>query len=133
MKEPEILHQLPTPFQVNVWSLPQIVQKVGLHAVVKCTYRKRMRVLGLLQKNSWCAKGAQNQLLFQQYDFSFNVYVSVANTDSKDYPLPMDQDRWKPWIQFFDNIEVLSLRSFWYHTKWHQDESLGYVMFILLC
>ena len=96
MKEPEILHRLSTPFQVNVWSLPQIVQKVGLHDVVKCTYRKRGRVLGLLQKNSWCAKGAQNQLLFQQYDFSFNVYVSVANTDSKDHPLPMDQDRWKP-------------------------------------
>ena len=32
-------------------------------------------------------------------------------------------------MQFFDNIEDMSKRSFWYHSEWHQDETLGYVVF----
>ena len=31
VKEPEILHQLPTPFQINVWSLLEGIQKVVWH------------------------------------------------------------------------------------------------------
>ena len=34
-------------------------------------------------------------------------------------------------MQFFDNIEDMSKRSFWYHSEWHQDEPLGYVVFTL--
>ena len=62
---------------------------------VKCTYREFRRVLGLLQKISWCAKGGYKQHLFQQYDLPFNVYKTVANTNSKEHPLSMDQDRGK--------------------------------------
>ena len=36
-----------------------------------------------------------------------------------------------PKCKFFDNTEDLSIRSFWYHSKLHQDEALGYVVFKL--
>ena len=32
-------------------------------------------------------------------------------------------------MQFFDNIEDMPKRSFWYHSEWQQDEPLGYVVF----
>ena len=50
----------------------------------------------MLQKISWCVKGGHKQHLFQQYDFLFNVYKSVANTNSKEHALAMDHDRGKP-------------------------------------
>ena len=50
----------------------------------------------LLQKISWCPKSSHKQYLFQQHDFSFNIYKSVANTNSKEQGLLMDQDRGKP-------------------------------------
>ena len=76
---------------------------------VKCTYRDLMRVLGLLQKISCCAKGGHKQYLFQQYNFLFNFYKCVANTNSKEHALSIDQERGKPWIQIchydpFDTI-----------------------------
>ena len=48
------------------------------------------------QKNSLCAKSSHKQHLFQQHDFPFNVYKSVANTNLKEQGLLMDQDRGKP-------------------------------------
>ena len=59
-------------------------------------YRELRSVLGLLQKISWCAKGGHKLHLFQQHDFPFNVYKSVANTCSKEQGVLMDQDRGKP-------------------------------------
>ena len=38
-----------------------------------------------------CAKDGHKQHLFQQYDFSFNVYKSVANNNSNEQALLMDQ------------------------------------------
>ena len=58
----------------------------------KCTYIEPRRVLGLLQKISWCAKGCHKQHLFQQYDFTFNVCKSVDNSNSKEHALSIDQD-----------------------------------------
>ena len=63
---------------------------------VKCTYRVLRSVLSLLQEISWCAKVAHIQHLFQQYDFSFNVYKSAGNTDSKKHTLSMHRDRGMP-------------------------------------
>ena len=63
---------------------------------VKCTYGEFKIVLGFLQKISWCAKGGHKQYLFQQHDFPFNVYKSVANNNSKEQALLMDQNRGKP-------------------------------------
>ena len=54
----------------------------------------------------------------------------MGKTNSKQHPLPMDQDRGKPWKQIFDNIEDLSFRFIWCLSKWHQEKSLGYVVFI---
>ena len=68
---------------------------------VKCTYKELKIVLGLLQNISWCAKGGNEQHLFQQHDFPFNVYESVGNTYSKEQGLLMDQDRGNPRIQIF--------------------------------
>ena len=68
---------------------------------VKCTYRELRTVLSLLQKISWCAKGGHKQRVFQRCDFTFHVYKSVANTNSEEHTLPMDQDRGKAWTQVF--------------------------------
>ena len=95
MKESEKLHQLPTPFQVNV----QRCFEGGLTQWIKRTYRELRSVLGLLKKISWCANGANKQHLIQQYDFPFNVYKSVAKTNSKEQALLMDQGRGKYSIQ----------------------------------
>ena len=46
-------------------------------------------------KHFWLAKGDYWQHLFQQHDFPFNIYKSVAN-NSKEQALLMDQDRGKP-------------------------------------
>ena len=73
---------------------------------VKCTYRKLWSLFGLLQKISWYAKGAHKQHLFQQHDFPFNVDKSVANSNSKEQALLMDQDRGKPWIHFFKILKI---------------------------
>ena len=62
---------------------------------VKCTFRELRSAPGLLEKNYWYATGGHKQYLFQQYDFPFNVYKSVANINSKK-ALLMDQDRGKP-------------------------------------
>ena len=74
----------------------------------------------MLQKNSLCAKSSHKQHLFQQHDFPFNVYKSVANTNSKEQGLLMDQDRGKPGIEIFS--------QYWYYSKWHQEELLDYVL-----
>ena len=34
----------------------------------------------------------------------------------------MDQDKKSPEYNFFDDIEDLSIRFLWNHTKWHQEE-----------
>ena len=73
----------------------------GLTQWIKCTYGELSSVLGLLQKISCCANGGNKQHLFQQYDFPFNVYKSVAITNSKEQVLLMDQDKGKHSIQFF--------------------------------
>ena len=65
----------------------------------------------MLQKITWCTYGGHKQHLFQQHDFPFSVYKSVAKTNAKEQALLLDQDREKLWIQFFDNIENLSIRS----------------------
>ena len=95
MKEPEKLHQLPTPFQVNVWSLPES----SLAQWIKCKYRQHESSIGLLQKCSWWAKSGHKQYLFQEHYFTFNLYKTVAN--SKEQGLLMDQDRGKPWLHIF--------------------------------
>ena len=74
MKEPEKLHQLPSPFQVNIWSLAiWIFGSRCLESSVtywaKYTYRKFRSALALSQKISWCANGGQKQHLFQQHLF----------------------------------------------------------------
>ena len=94
MKEPEKLHQLETPFQVNIWSSPQSVWKVVWHT--KYTYRELRSILGLLQTNSLCAKSSHKKHLLQQHDFPFNVYKSVAITNLKEQGLLIDQDRESP-------------------------------------
>ena len=63
---------------------------------IKCAYRELGSVLGLLQKISCCTKSGHKQDLFQQHDFLFNVYKSMANTNSKEQVPLMDQDRGKP-------------------------------------
>ena len=60
---------------------------------VQCTYRELRSVLSLLRKIYWCAKGGHSVHLFQQHDFPFNVYKSMANTYSKKQRLLIDQDR----------------------------------------
>ena len=60
---------------------------------VKYTYRELRSVLGLLQKIPWSAKGGHKVHLFQQHDFSFNVYKRVAHTYSKEQRLLIDQDK----------------------------------------
>ena len=94
MKETEKL-QLQTSFQINVRSLPQGVWK-QFDTLGKYTYRELTSTLGLLQKNSLFAKSIHKQHLFQEHDFSFNVYTSVANTNLKEQGPLMDQDRGKP-------------------------------------
>ena len=66
----------------------------------------------MLQKITWCANGGHKQHLFQQHDFPFSVYKSVAKTNVKEQALLLDQDRGKPWIQLFNSIENLSIRFF---------------------
>ena len=67
---------------------------------LKHAYREVRRVISLLQKNSWCAKGSHQKNLFQQNAFSFNIYKSVANTNSKYYAVSMPQDRGKPQFEY---------------------------------
>ena len=63
---------------------------------VKSTYIELRSVCGLLKKNSWCVIGGHKQHLFQQYNFPFNVCKSMANTNSNEKALLMNQDRGKP-------------------------------------
>ena len=49
----------------------------------------------MLQKITWCTYGGHKQHLFQQHDFSFSVYKSVAKTNAKEQALLLDQDREK--------------------------------------
>ena len=72
---------------------------------VKFTYRELRSVLSLLQKISSCSKGSHKQHLFQQHDFSFNVCKRVADNNSKEQALSMNQDK-------VDKIEDLSIGSF---------------------
>ena len=126
----ELEKSVAAPFQVNVWRSPQESSlESSFSHWVKCTYRQLRSVFGLLQENSWCPKGGQEKHLFQQHDFPFNVYESMANTYSKEQALLMDtkrKDRGKRWIQIFDKTQDLSIRSFWCHSTWHQEEPLGY-------
>ena len=48
--------------------------EISLAHWVKCTSRELRRLLGLLQKNSWCTKDGHKLRLFQQHDFLFHVY-----------------------------------------------------------
>ena len=41
----------------------------------------------------------------------------MAKTNAKQQVLLLDEDREKLWIQFFDSIENLSIRSSWYISK----------------
>ena len=57
-----------------------------------------------------------------QFHFSFNSYKSVANANSKqplqlDWDNSIDCDRGNPEYKFYDNIGVLPVRSFWYHSN----------------
>ena len=79
------------------------------------------------QKNSYCTNGGHRQHLFLQHDFPFDTYRSVANSNSKEQALLIDQDSGKSWIEIFCIIEDLSIRSIWYHSKWH--ERKPWVMF----
>ena len=87
---------------------------------IKCTYRKLRSNVGLLQKIYRYLLVLLH--LFQQHDFPFNVYKGLVQTSAKKQALLLDQDRrGKPWINFFlDNFEDLSIKSVWYHSKWHQ-------------
>ena len=65
----------------------------------------------MLQKIYWCAKSNHKQPIFQQHDFPFNVYKSVANTDPKVQGLLMNQIEESPEYKFFHNIEFLLIYS----------------------
>ena len=65
----------------------------------------------------------------QQHHFSFNAYKSVTSNNSKEQALLMDQDKKKTEFEMFDFIEDSSIRSFSYHSKWHKEEPLDYVVF----
>ena len=41
----------------------------------------------------------------------------MANTNSKEHALSMGQDKESPEYIFYDNIEELLIRSFWYHSN----------------
>ena len=92
--------------------------EISLTQWIKCTYRELRSVSVLKQKFFYCANGGHKQHLFLQDGFPFDVYRSVANTNSKEQALLIDQDRGKPWIQIF--WYYWGLRSSWYHSKWHQ-------------
>ena len=62
MKEQEILHQFPTPFQ-ETFAFRCLESRLALW--VKYIHRELRRVPGLLQKHSWCAKSNHKQHLFQ--------------------------------------------------------------------
>ena len=72
---------------------------------VKFAYSELRSVRSLLQKISSCAKGGHKQLLFEQHDFSFNIYKRVADNNSKEQALLMNQDK-------VEKIEDLSIGSF---------------------
>ena len=95
---------------------------------VKYPYRQLRSVLGFLQKISWWAKGGHKKPLFQQYDFPFNFHKSVSNTSLKQHPPRKTKIEEIPEYKFFENIEDLSIRSFWYHIKWHQAKPLDYAL-----
>ena len=57
------------------------------------------------------------------------VWLIIIHYSIHCYKIKIEES---PQYNFFDNIEDLSKRSFWYHSKWHQDEPLGHVVFIFL-
>ena len=119
MKETEKSHQLPTPFNVNVWTLPQSVKKVvwqnGLNVhieisgVISVCYKKFLGVI----------KVVINKIYFSNMIFPLTfikVWLQLMQKNKHYYWIKIE----KLWIQFFDGIEKLSRRSSWYHSKWHQ-------------
>ena len=96
MKESEKLHKVANSIPSRRFMFASRCLENSLTHKVKHTYVKLRSVLSMLQKISWCVKSSHKQHLFQQHDFPFNVYRSVANTTSKEQGLLMDQDRGKP-------------------------------------
>ena len=85
MKEPEKLHQLPTPFQVNVWSFPQDVWKVVWHILLNV----HMEILGVF---SVCYKKlVTSNIYFRNIIFHLTTIKSVVNNNSKEQALLKDQ------------------------------------------
>ena len=97
---------------------------------VKCTYGELRSVLGLLQKISWCAKVGHKLHLFQQHNFPLTfikVWLTLIQKNKDCYLSNIEES---PENEFFDNTKDLSLTSFWYHSRWHQEVPLGYIVFI---
>ena len=94
-KEPEKITSFANSIPSKCFKFASRRLESSLAHWVKCTYRKLRSVLGMLQKNSWCARGGHKLHLFQQHHFTFNVCKIVANNYSKEQGLEMDQERGK--------------------------------------
>ena len=75
--------------------MPQGVYKVDWHTGLNVHMKSSEVFSFFLKKIYWCAKGGHKQHLFQQHDFPFNVYKSVANNYSKEQVVLRDQNREK--------------------------------------
>ena len=95
MKEPEKSPQLPTPFDVYIWSVPQSVLKVVWHnglnvhietsGVISVCYKKFFGVL----------KVVTNNIYFSNMTFPL-TFINVAKVNAKEQALLFDQDRGNP-------------------------------------
>ena len=97
---------------------------------LKWKYRELKTVLGLLQYIFGLLKVVTNNIYFSNMIFHL-TFIKVWLIIQKNKHCWWIKIEESPKCKFFDNIEDLWIRSFWYYSKWHQDEPVGYVVFTL--
>ena len=106
----------------------EVVWHIGLNEHIESSSRANIKsVLGLLQNIFGLLKVVADNIYFSNMIFHLTfikVWLIIQNNKHCKW-IKIEES---PKCKFFDNIEDLSIRSFWYHSKWHQDEALGYVV-----
>ena len=128
VKKTEKLHQLPTPFQVKIWILFSNAWKVVWHirlnvhtensGVFSVCYKIFLSVLKVVTNSNYFSN-----MIFP-LKFIKVCLIPIQKTSTVDG----SRSREIPEYSLFDTIGDLSIKSFWYHSKWYQENP-----WVMLC
>ena len=106
-----------TPFQVNCWSLPQVVQNQVLLTELN-VHTESSGGSRFVTKRFFVLKVVTNNIYFrQQYDFPFKVIVMWLILIQRNTYCQWIEIKESPEYIFYDNIGDSSIRSFWYQSN----------------